>query len=80
MEKKNLTIIVTIKIIILTIVISSWDSMSCQGTISDTAQDPGVKVEIQDPVPSQDPIPSQDPVPSQDIPQDPIPQDPQGTP
>lgn len=47
MEKKQkITIIVTLKAIILTLVWYSFDTVSCTGQLTDTAQEPNITIEM----------------------------------
>ena len=47
MEKKQkITIIVTLKAIILTLVLYSFDTVSCTGQLTDTAQEPSISVQM----------------------------------
>ena len=47
MEKKQkITIIVTLKAIILTLVWYSFDTVSCTGQLTDTAQEPNITIQM----------------------------------
>ena len=47
MEKKQkITIIITLKAIILTLVWYSFDTVACTGQLTDTAQEPNITIEM----------------------------------
>lgn len=47
MDKKQIKILVTFKILALTIIVYAFDQISCNGQILDTAQPTDIKVELQ---------------------------------
>ena len=47
MEKKQIKIIIAIKVVVITIIAASFDSVSCMGELQDTAVENSISVELE---------------------------------
>ena len=47
MEKKQIKIIIAIKMVVITIIAASFDTVSCMGELQDTAVENSISVELQ---------------------------------
>ncbi len=47
MEKKQIKIIIAIKMVVITIIAASFDTVSCMGELQDTAVENSISVEVE---------------------------------
>ena len=56
MEKKQIKIIIAIKLVVITIIAASFDTVSCMGELQDTAVENSISVELETvPTPTEEP-------------------------